>query len=193
VEEAKIRLLEKEAKDKREAYERSKRRRVDPPADQGNSVAPVTVPFVTPIGDPILPGDLFHQLQAAFAAGKFVVPGTASDPVVSDLLLKLQSLLVIRRICSAANKVAYIGSFLDVALDLWKPTPIQDNQQFIDLCWIIVEEGMGQQTFSEVLLEILTETHVCLFFCQVNLCFPRRLTSTTNFPLPVEFLAQCKS
>jgi hypothetical protein len=49
---------------------------------------------------------------------------------------------------------------LGVALDLWKPTTIQDNQQFIDLCWVIVEEIMGQQTFSEVLLEILTETFV---------------------------------
>jgi hypothetical protein len=83
--------------------------------------------------------------------------------------LKLQSLLVIRRICSVANKVAYIGSLLGVALDLWKPTPIQDNQQFIDLCWVIVEEIMGQQTFSEVLLEILTETFVNIasFFYKV--------------------------
>jgi hypothetical protein len=89
VEEAKIRLVEKIAKDKREAYEPSKRRRVDPPACQGNTVAQVTVPFVTPNGDPILPGDLFHQLQTAFAAGKFVIPGTASDPVVSDLLKAL--------------------------------------------------------------------------------------------------------
>jgi hypothetical protein len=90
VEEAKIRLVEKEAKDKREAYDCSKRRRVDHPACQGNTVAPVTVPFVTPIGDPILPGDLFHQLQTAFAAGKFAIPGTASDPVVSDLLKALE-------------------------------------------------------------------------------------------------------
>jgi hypothetical protein len=85
--------------------------------------------------------------------------------------LKLQSLLVIRRICSAANKVAYIGSLLDVALDLWKPTPIQDNQQFIDLCWVIVEEVMGQQTFSEVLLEILTETFVNIASFFYKSCF----------------------
>jgi hypothetical protein len=61
--------------------------------------------------------------------------------------LKLQSLLVIRRICSAANRGVYIGSLFDVAVDLWKPSPIQDNQQLIDLCWVIVEEGMGYQTF----------------------------------------------
>jgi hypothetical protein len=41
----------------------------------------------------------------------------------------------------------YIGGLFDVAVDLWKPSPIQDNQQFIDLCWVIVEEGMGYQTF----------------------------------------------
>jgi hypothetical protein len=73
-----------EAKDRRELYERSKRRRVNPLTSQGNSVAPETVPFVTPKGDPILPGDFLHQLRTAYAAGKFVIPGTARDPVVSD-------------------------------------------------------------------------------------------------------------
>ncbi|EFX84647.1 hypothetical protein DAPPUDRAFT_238807 [Daphnia pulex] len=76
--------------------------------------------------------------------------------------LKLQSLLVTRRICSAANRVVYIGSVFDVAEDLWKPSPIQDNQQFIDLCWVIVEEVMGQHTFSEELLLILTATFVSI-------------------------------
>jgi hypothetical protein len=61
--------------------------------------------------------------------------------------LKLQSLFVIPRMCSAANKGMYIGGLFDVAVDLWKPSPIQDNQQLIDLCWVIVEEGMGYQTF----------------------------------------------
>lgn len=73
VEEAKIRLLEKEAKEKREAYERSKRCRVETPRDhQSNTVALNTGSFVTPSGDPILPGDFLHQLQTALAAGKFV-------------------------------------------------------------------------------------------------------------------------
>jgi hypothetical protein len=49
--------------------------------------------------------------------------------------------------CNAANKGMYIGGLFDVAVDLWKPSPIQDNQQLIDLCWVIVEEGMGYQTF----------------------------------------------
>jgi hypothetical protein len=57
--------------------------------------------------------------------------------------LKLQSLLVLRRICCAANKVPYIGSLLDVAIDLWKPSPIQDDLLFIDLCCVIFEEFMG--------------------------------------------------
>jgi hypothetical protein len=48
--------------------------------------------------------------------------------------MKMQLLLVTRRICSASNRVVYIWSLFDVAVDLWKPTPIQDNQQFIDLC-----------------------------------------------------------
>ncbi|EFX78693.1 hypothetical protein DAPPUDRAFT_245976 [Daphnia pulex] len=76
VEEAKIRLVEKEAKDKREAYERSKRRRVEPPLVQGNTAAQDT-------------GDLLHQLQAAIAAGKFVILGTSSNPVTSEILTAL--------------------------------------------------------------------------------------------------------
>ncbi len=89
VEEAKIRLVEKKAKDKREAYERSKHRRVNPPAGQGNSVAPVTVPFVTPIGDPVLRGDYFHNLWTAITTRTFPIPGTARDPVTSDILAVL--------------------------------------------------------------------------------------------------------
>jgi hypothetical protein len=86
VEEAKIRLVEKEAKDKREAYERSKRRRVDTPPVRANTVAQETVPFVTPIGDLFLPGNLFHRLQTAIAARQFPIPGTASNPVTSEIL-----------------------------------------------------------------------------------------------------------
>jgi hypothetical protein len=89
VEEAKIRLVEKEAKDKREAYERSKRRRVEPALVQGNTAAQDTGSFVTPSGYPILPGDLLHQLQAAIAAGKFVILGTSSNPVTSEILTVL--------------------------------------------------------------------------------------------------------
>ncbi len=74
--------------------------------------------------------------------------------------LKLQSLLVLRRICCAANKVPYICSLSDVAIDLWKPSPIQDEQLFIDLCCVIFEE-LGDQTFSQqLLLPILFETFV---------------------------------
>lgn len=89
VEEAKVRLAEKQAKDKREEYERSKRRRVNPPACQGNSVAQVAVPFVTPIGDPVLPGDSLNNLWTAIATGKFAIPGSASDPVTSEVLAVL--------------------------------------------------------------------------------------------------------
>ncbi|EFX77402.1 hypothetical protein DAPPUDRAFT_247705 [Daphnia pulex] len=66
VEEAKIRLVEKEAKEKREAYERSKRRRVDTPRMEQR--------------------DLLHRLKTALAAGNFVIPGTASDPITSEIL-----------------------------------------------------------------------------------------------------------
>jgi hypothetical protein len=85
IEEAKLRLLEKEVTEKRLAYERTKRRRVNPEADQGNSVATVEVPFVTPDGDPVLPGDALAKLWSALATGKFVLPGTASDPVASEI------------------------------------------------------------------------------------------------------------
>jgi hypothetical protein len=89
VEEAKVRLAEKEAVEKRKAYERSKLRRVDPLADQGNSVALVKIPFVTPSGDPVLPGDSLTNLWAAIATGKFAIPGSASDPVTSEVLAVL--------------------------------------------------------------------------------------------------------
>jgi hypothetical protein len=56
--------------------------------------------------------------------------------------------------------VPYIGSLLDVAIDLWKPSPIQDDLLFIDLCCVIFEEFMGDQTFSQQLLPILFETFV---------------------------------
>lgn len=82
-------LAEDKDKDKREAFERSKRRRVEPPLVQGNTAAQDTGPFVTPSGDPILPGDLLHQLQAAIAAGKFAIPGTSSNPVTSKILAVL--------------------------------------------------------------------------------------------------------
>ncbi|EFX65559.1 hypothetical protein DAPPUDRAFT_333090 [Daphnia pulex] len=85
VEEAKVRLAEKVAIEKRLAYERTKRRRVNPEADQGNSVAPVKVPFVTPNGDPVLPGDSLTDLWTAIATGKFAIPGTASNPVTSEI------------------------------------------------------------------------------------------------------------
>jgi hypothetical protein len=85
VEEAKVRLVEKEAIEKRKAYERSKLRSVDSLADQGNSVAPVKVPFVTPNGDPVLPGDSLTGLWTAIATGKFAIPGSASDPVTSGI------------------------------------------------------------------------------------------------------------
>jgi hypothetical protein len=89
VEEVKIRLVEKEAKDKHEAYELSKRRRIEPPVVQDNTAAQDTGPFVTPIGDPILPGDFLHQLQTAIAEGKFAIPGTSSNPVTSEILAVL--------------------------------------------------------------------------------------------------------
>jgi hypothetical protein len=73
----------------REAYERSKRRRVDTPPVRANTVAQETTPFVTPIGDPVLPGDSFHNLWTAIAAGTFPIPGTASDPVTSEILAVL--------------------------------------------------------------------------------------------------------
>ncbi len=79
VEEAKIRLVEKEAKDKREAYERSKLRRVDPPACQVNTAAPVTVPFVTPSGDPVLPGHSYHNLWTAITTRTFSIRNIYSD------------------------------------------------------------------------------------------------------------------
>jgi hypothetical protein len=85
IEEAKLRLLEKEVTEKRLAYERTKRRRVNPEADQSNLVATVEVPFVTPDGDPVLPGDALAKLWSALATGKFVLPGTASDPVTSEI------------------------------------------------------------------------------------------------------------
>ncbi len=89
VEEVKIRLVEKEAKDKHEAYERSKRRRFEPPVVLDKTAAQDTGPFVTPIGDPILPGDFLHQLQTAIAAGKFAIPGTSSNPDTSEILAVL--------------------------------------------------------------------------------------------------------
>jgi hypothetical protein len=89
VEEVKIRLVEKEAKDKHEAYERSKRRRVERPVVLDKTAAQDTGPFVTPIGDPILPGDFLHQLQTAIAAGKFAILGTSSNPDTLEILAVL--------------------------------------------------------------------------------------------------------
>jgi hypothetical protein len=90
VEEVKfIRLVEKEAKDKHEAYERSKRRRVEPPVVLDKTAAQDTGLFVTPIGDLILPGDFLHELQTAIAAGKFAIPGTSSNPDTSEILAVL--------------------------------------------------------------------------------------------------------
>jgi hypothetical protein len=89
VEEVKIRLVEKEAKDKHEAYERSKRLRVEPPVVLDKTAAQDTGPFVTPIGDPILPGDFLHQLQTAIAGGKFAIPGTSSNPDTLEILAVL--------------------------------------------------------------------------------------------------------
>jgi hypothetical protein len=88
VEETNIRLVEKEAKYKREAYERSSRR-VDTPPVRANTVAQEIDLLVTQTGDPIPPGDLFRRLQAAIAAGQFPSPGTASDPVTSEILAVL--------------------------------------------------------------------------------------------------------
>jgi hypothetical protein len=87
IEEAKVRLAEKDAKDRREQFER-KRRRTDTPQSEVkcNAVALSVTPFVTPANTPILAGDLLHLLKAAIASGQFVVPGTASDPVTSEVL-----------------------------------------------------------------------------------------------------------
>ena len=86
-----------------------------------------------------------------------------------------------RRICSDANREVYIGSLFDVAMDLWKSTIIQDNQQFTDLCWVIIEVVMGYHTFSEELLLILTATFVNIasFFNKTSF----ELTEGVNFPV----------
>jgi hypothetical protein len=49
------------------------------------TLTPVKVPFVTPNGDPVLPGDSLTDLWTAIATGKFAIPGTASDPVTSEI------------------------------------------------------------------------------------------------------------
>jgi hypothetical protein len=69
----------------------------------------------------------------------------------------------------------------DVAMDLWKSTIIQDNQQFTDLCWVIIEVVMGYHTFSEELLLILTATFVNIasFFNKTSF----ELTEGVNFPV----------
>ncbi len=58
---------------------------------------------------------------------------------------------------------------------------IQDNQQFTDLCWVIIEVVMGYHTFSEELLLILTATFVNItsFFNKTSF----ELTEGVNFPV----------
>ncbi|EFX75955.1 hypothetical protein DAPPUDRAFT_322712 [Daphnia pulex] len=80
---------------------------------------------------------------------------------------------------------SYIGSLFDVAVDLWKSTPIQDNQQFIDLCWVIIEEVMGYHTFSEERLLIMTATFVNIASFSNKTSF--ELAEGVNFP---SFLSQ---
>jgi hypothetical protein len=80
---------------------------------------------------------------------------------------------------------SYIGSLFDVAVDLWKSTPIQDNQQFIDFCCVIIEEVMGYHTFSEERLLIMTATivNIASFFNKTSF----ELAEGVNFP---SFLSQ---
>jgi hypothetical protein len=87
VEEAKIRLAEKDARERREQFERKRRRTEAPQSEiKCNSVALSVTPFVTQPNTPILAGNLLHLLKAAIASGQFAIPGTASDPVTSEVL-----------------------------------------------------------------------------------------------------------
>jgi hypothetical protein len=129
IEEAKLRLLEKEVTEKRLAYERTKRRRVNPEADQSNLVATVEVPFVTPDGDPVLPGDALAKLWSALATGKFVLPGTANDPVTSEIQAVLAKHLSQAETPQPSAATSQAQTLQPVASTSQAPTPKASTSQ----------------------------------------------------------------